>query len=196
MIEGRASGLHFRNDPFHHPSVYGSVFRHSHPLDFAEAVTSTKQTAGARKPNDAAGRPTFATCGNDWSTFADTISERERDPTRPRARSRNDLWVTAEDHEMHLQALSDQLKCAEETALQSLQKWQEDRKRMNDDISKDRVTYIEGQRRAEVEKEELLGELNTEKEKSNAFRALLEGHSRGEAQGSLFGGGGGGEEGG
>jgi hypothetical protein len=112
--------------------------------------------------------------------------EREGDLVYPRAGPHDGQWVAVIDHERHIRALSDQLKSAEETAMQSLDEWQGERREMEEDMLQEKVRCDERERRAEVEKEELLCELNAEREKSKALRALLEVHT-GEALGYLHG---------
>ena len=187
-IEIRDSGSepNGRNDPSHRQSVHTSVYGSADSEDedgeeeglgnSVESVTSYEEYRSTR--------PNF-------------ITEKVRDSKHPGvgtgtgtgAGHYNHLWVTAEDHERHVRALSDQLKRADEAAIQSQLERQEDMKRMEDNMLEDKVRYTEGQRRAEEEKENLLEEFNIEKEKSKAFQALLGAHSRGHALGSLLEGG-------
>ena len=178
-----SSGPNGRNNPSHRQSVHASVYGSADAVDEDEDEEEEEEGLG-----NSMSQQSVTSYEEYRSTRPTFITEKVRDPEYPGtgtgAGHYNHLWVTAEDHEMHVRALSDQLKCADEAAIQSHLERQEDMKRMKDNMLEDKVRYTEGQRRAEEEKEALLEEFNIEKEKSKALQALLGAHSRGHALGS------------
>ena len=138
-IRDSSSGPNGRNDPPHRQSVRTSVY------GSADSEDGDGEEEGLGNSMSQESVTSYKECR---STRPNFITEKVRDSKHPGAGAGagtghyNHLWVTAEDHEMHVRALSDQLKCADEATIQSHLERQEDMKRMKDILRHARADHV------------------------------------------------------